>query len=106
MALCPTNWIREDVIFSQHGPTPAYFKKFHLPDSDYCSCGGISTALQYATECILTVSSHMRKPVPNFEQEWLQRVANNQRANHGKWVSYALGIELISILLSFLRTFD
>ncbi|GBL77653.1 hypothetical protein AVEN_152887-1 [Araneus ventricosus] len=24
-----------------------------------------------------TVSWHMRKPVPNFEQEWLKRVANN-----------------------------
>ncbi|GBM64511.1 hypothetical protein AVEN_215882-1 [Araneus ventricosus] len=27
--------------------------------------------------CIYTVSWHMRKPVPNFEQEWLKRVANN-----------------------------
>ncbi|GBN09957.1 hypothetical protein AVEN_214870-1 [Araneus ventricosus] len=74
----PTNWIREDVIFfSQHGPFPAYLKRFHLSDSDYCSCGGIGTALHYATECIYTVSWHMRKPVPNFEQEWLKRVANN-----------------------------
>ncbi|GBN77970.1 hypothetical protein AVEN_191311-1 [Araneus ventricosus] len=31
----------------------------------------------YATECIYTVSWHMRKPEPNFEQEWLKRVANN-----------------------------
>ncbi|GBM08705.1 hypothetical protein AVEN_52778-1 [Araneus ventricosus] len=56
---------------------PAYLKRFHLSDSDFCSCGGIGTALHYATECILTVSWHMRKPVPNFEQEWLKRVANN-----------------------------
>ncbi|GBM62553.1 hypothetical protein AVEN_259927-1 [Araneus ventricosus] len=56
---------------------PAYLKRFHLSDSDYCSCGGIGTALHYATECILTVSWHMRKPAPNFEQEWLKRVANN-----------------------------
>ncbi|GBM56442.1 hypothetical protein AVEN_273201-1 [Araneus ventricosus] len=67
----------EDVIFSQHGPFPAYLRRFHLSDSDHCSCGGIGTALHYATECILTVSWHMRKPVPNFEQEWLKRVANN-----------------------------
>ncbi|GBN55702.1 hypothetical protein AVEN_135134-1 [Araneus ventricosus] len=33
--------------------------------------------LHYATECIYTVSWHMRKPAPNFEQEWLKRVANN-----------------------------
>ncbi|GBN88672.1 hypothetical protein AVEN_42344-1 [Araneus ventricosus] len=70
-SLRPTNWIREDVIFSQHGPFPAYLKRFHLSDSDYCSCGGIGTALFY------TVSWHMRKPAPNFEQEWLKRVANN-----------------------------
>ncbi|GBM96580.1 hypothetical protein AVEN_56574-1 [Araneus ventricosus] len=59
------------------GPFPAYLKRFHLPDSDYCSCGGIGTALHYATESIYTVSRHMRKPAPNFEQEWLKRVANN-----------------------------
>ncbi|GBM03939.1 hypothetical protein AVEN_185432-1 [Araneus ventricosus] len=64
-------------ISSKHGPFPAYLKRFHLSDSDYCSCGGIGTALHYATECIYTVSWHMRKPEPNFEQEWLKRVANN-----------------------------
>ncbi|GBM05437.1 hypothetical protein AVEN_94739-1 [Araneus ventricosus] len=74
VSLRPTNWIREDVIFfSQHGPFPAYLKRFHLSDI----CGEIGTALYYATECIHTVSWHMRKPAPNFEQEWLKRVANN-----------------------------
>ncbi|GBN60425.1 hypothetical protein AVEN_226141-1 [Araneus ventricosus] len=77
VSLRPTNWIREDVIFSQHRPFPAYLKRFHLSDSDYCSCGGVGTALHYVTECIYTVSWHMRKPAPNFEQEWLKRVANN-----------------------------
>ncbi|GBM54819.1 hypothetical protein AVEN_6245-1 [Araneus ventricosus] len=82
VSLRPTNWIREDVIFSQHGPFPAYLKRFHLSDSDYCSCGGIGTPLNYATECIHTVSWHMRKPAPNFEQEWLKRVANNLVSRH------------------------
>ncbi|GBM42828.1 hypothetical protein AVEN_251230-1, partial [Araneus ventricosus] len=78
VSLRPTNWIREDVIFfSQHGSFLAYLKMFHLSDSDYCSSGGIGTALHYATECIYTVSCHIRKPTPNFEQEWLKRVANN-----------------------------
>ncbi|GBN42337.1 hypothetical protein AVEN_269110-1 [Araneus ventricosus] len=46
VSLRPTNWIREDVIFfSQHGPFPAYLKRFHLSDSDYCSCGGTGTSL-------------------------------------------------------------
>ncbi|GBM10782.1 hypothetical protein AVEN_161-1 [Araneus ventricosus] len=83
VSLRPTNCIREDVIFfSQHGPFLAYLKRFHLSDSDFCSCGGIGTALHYATECIYTVSSHMRKPAPNFEQEWMKRVANNLVSRH------------------------
>ncbi|GBN68695.1 hypothetical protein AVEN_10882-1 [Araneus ventricosus] len=78
VSLRPTNWIREDVIFfSQHGPFPAHLKRFQLSDSYYCSCGGIGTALHFVTECIYTVSWHMRKPGPNFEQEWLKRVANS-----------------------------
>ncbi|GBL94175.1 hypothetical protein AVEN_163502-1 [Araneus ventricosus] len=57
VSLRPTNWIRYDVIFfSQYGPFPAYLKRFHLSDSDHCSCGGIGTALHYVTECALTVS--------------------------------------------------
>ncbi|GBN14273.1 hypothetical protein AVEN_266721-1 [Araneus ventricosus] len=40
----------EDNILSNPGPFPAYLKWFHLSDSDYCSCGGIGTALHYATE--------------------------------------------------------
>ncbi|GBN79091.1 hypothetical protein AVEN_169477-1 [Araneus ventricosus] len=67
------------MFFSQHGP---YLKRFHLSHSDYCSCGGIGTALHYATECTLTVAWHMRKPVSNFEQEWLKRVANNFVSMH------------------------
>ncbi|GBN18020.1 hypothetical protein AVEN_109883-1 [Araneus ventricosus] len=83
VSFLPTNWIREDVIFfSQQGPFSAYLKRFHLSDSDYCSCGGIDTALHYATECIYTVSWYMRKPAPNFEQEWLKRVANNFVSRH------------------------
>ncbi|GBO05215.1 hypothetical protein AVEN_241260-1 [Araneus ventricosus] len=83
VSLRPTNWIREDVtFFSQHHPFRAYLKRFHLSDSDYCSCGGIGTTLHYATECILTVPWHMRKQVPNFEQEWLKRVTNDLVSRH------------------------
>ncbi|GBN37254.1 hypothetical protein AVEN_125566-1 [Araneus ventricosus] len=35
VSLRPTNCIREDVIFfSEHGPFPAYLKRFHLSDSN------------------------------------------------------------------------
>ncbi|GBL81530.1 hypothetical protein AVEN_143780-1 [Araneus ventricosus] len=63
LSLCRINWIREDVIFfSEHGPFPAYLKRFHRSDSDQCTCGGTGTALHYATECTLTVSWHIRRP--------------------------------------------
>ncbi|GBO02909.1 hypothetical protein AVEN_5809-1, partial [Araneus ventricosus] len=64
-------------MFSSSLNMAFYLKRFHLSDSDYCSCSGIGTALHYATECIYTVSWHVRKPAPNFGQEWLKRVANN-----------------------------
>ncbi|GBN79533.1 hypothetical protein AVEN_22143-1 [Araneus ventricosus] len=64
---------------SQHGP---YLKRFHLSHSDYCSCGGIGMALHCATKCILIVAWRMRKPVSNFEQEWLKSVANNFISMH------------------------
>ncbi|GBN53246.1 hypothetical protein AVEN_141557-1 [Araneus ventricosus] len=37
---------------------------------------------RHFTECIYTVPWHIRKPVPNFEQEWLKRVANNLVSRH------------------------
>ncbi|GBM46865.1 hypothetical protein AVEN_216576-1 [Araneus ventricosus] len=88
-------------VFSQHGPFPAYLKRFHQSDSDYCSCGGIGTALHYATECIYTVFWHMRKPAPNFEQEWLKRVANNLVSRkEGNWVGCPLRREKFPIFWS------
>ncbi|GBM37311.1 hypothetical protein AVEN_112872-1 [Araneus ventricosus] len=83
VSLRPTNWIREDVIFfPQHRPFSAYLRRLHLSDSDYCSYGGIDTALHYATEYILTVSWHMRKLVSNCKHEWLKRVTNNLVSSH------------------------
>ncbi|GBN41720.1 hypothetical protein AVEN_129951-1 [Araneus ventricosus] len=56
VSLCPTNWIREDVIFfSEHSSFSAYLKSFHLSGSDQCSCSGNGTALHRATDCALTV---------------------------------------------------
>ncbi|GBN81548.1 hypothetical protein AVEN_41261-1 [Araneus ventricosus] len=61
VSIRPTNWIREDVIFfSQHVPFPSYLKRFHLSDSDYCSCGGIGTTLHYAAEAYEEASAKVR----------------------------------------------
>ncbi|GBM93941.1 hypothetical protein AVEN_273614-1 [Araneus ventricosus] len=62
--------------------SPVYVRRFYLSVSDHCSCGGIGPTLHYAMECALTVSWPMRKPAPNFEQEWLKRVANNLVSRH------------------------
>ncbi|GBM16904.1 hypothetical protein AVEN_267301-1 [Araneus ventricosus] len=76
-----TNWIREDVIFSLN-------MALSLPTSKDFACLTaiiavvVELALHYATECIFTVSWHTRKPVPNFEQEWLKRVANKLVSRH------------------------
>ncbi|GBN60539.1 hypothetical protein AVEN_194984-1 [Araneus ventricosus] len=45
-------------------------------------CGVTCTELHYTTECALTVSWHMKNTEPNFEQEWLERVANNLVSRH------------------------
>ncbi|GBM91586.1 hypothetical protein AVEN_164193-1 [Araneus ventricosus] len=34
------------------------------------------------TRSVFSLSWYMRKPVPNFEQEWLKRVANNFVSRH------------------------
>ncbi|GBM27151.1 hypothetical protein AVEN_207486-1 [Araneus ventricosus] len=98
VSLHPTNWIREDVIFfSQHGPFPACLKSFRLSDNDYCSCGGIGTALHYAMECIYTVCWHMRKPAPNLEQEWLKRVSPITSSPGIKFVGLSNSLEKTEI---------
>ncbi|GBM27692.1 hypothetical protein AVEN_130132-1 [Araneus ventricosus] len=54
---------RLETMLSSYLPFPAYLKRFHLSASDQCSCGGTGTTLHYATECALTMSWHMRKPI-------------------------------------------
>ncbi|GBN22262.1 hypothetical protein AVEN_252983-1 [Araneus ventricosus] len=54
---------------------------------------GIQRPLHYATECIYTVSWHMRKPAPNFEQEWLKRVASQPRLRQKSLWDYQLHYE-------------
>ncbi|GBN13791.1 hypothetical protein AVEN_89892-1, partial [Araneus ventricosus] len=44
---------------------------------DQSSCVGTGTASHYAAECTLTVPWHIRRPGPNFEQEWLKSEAKN-----------------------------
>ncbi|GBO44906.1 hypothetical protein AVEN_84385-1 [Araneus ventricosus] len=57
--ICPTNWIKVNVIFySGHGPFPAYHKSPHLSDRDYCSCGANGTKLHNSTWCVLKMSWH------------------------------------------------
>ncbi|GBL73728.1 hypothetical protein AVEN_209130-1 [Araneus ventricosus] len=54
----------------------------------------IGKALHYATECICTVSWHMRKPAPNFEQEWLK----------GSPITSSPGRKLVGLTNSLVKT--
>ncbi|GBN50541.1 hypothetical protein AVEN_198016-1, partial [Araneus ventricosus] len=75
------NWSREEIIFfSEHGPFPAYRKRFGLHESDICGCGKVGTAIHYATECIFTESWHMTKPSQDNLQAWQKSVAANVHA--------------------------
>ncbi|GBN40504.1 hypothetical protein AVEN_275209-1 [Araneus ventricosus] len=75
------NWFREQIIFfSEHGPFPAYRKRFGLHQSDLCGCGKVGTAMHYATECIFTESWHMTKPSQDNLQAWQKSVAANVHA--------------------------
>ncbi|GBM17308.1 hypothetical protein AVEN_237292-1 [Araneus ventricosus] len=82
VSLCPTNWIREVIFFPQHGPFPAYLRRFTCLTAIIAAVVEFCTALHYAAECIFAVSWYMRKPVPNFEQQWLKRVAHNLVSKH------------------------
>ncbi|GBM07680.1 hypothetical protein AVEN_228179-1 [Araneus ventricosus] len=47
VSLHPMNWAREDIIFfTEHGPFPAYLKRFGLARNDFCTCGGFLPSLQ------------------------------------------------------------
>ncbi|GBL89017.1 hypothetical protein AVEN_259845-1 [Araneus ventricosus] len=82
VSLRPTNWIREDVIFFQHGPFPAYLKRFHLSDSEFIPVEVELERHFTMPRSVFSPSCHMRKPLPNFEQKWLKRVSNNLVSRH------------------------
>ncbi|GBM01596.1 hypothetical protein AVEN_60016-1 [Araneus ventricosus] len=68
---------REEILFSTgHGPFPSYLKSFKLASTANCPCGNTNgTPLHYATECILTTSSHMTQ---QHELIWYRNVASNK----------------------------
>ncbi|GBM75515.1 hypothetical protein AVEN_56384-1 [Araneus ventricosus] len=45
-------------------------------------CDHLTWGRDSLTFCFFTVSWHMRRPAPNFEQEWLKRVDNNLVSRH------------------------
>ncbi|GBN52277.1 hypothetical protein AVEN_253199-1 [Araneus ventricosus] len=77
------SWRREEIIFfTGHGPFHTYLHRFNLITSEYCSCGGIGSKLHYATECPLTKSWHLRKPLSHFIPVWLRQVAGNKQTRN------------------------
>ncbi|GBM67778.1 hypothetical protein AVEN_181664-1 [Araneus ventricosus] len=58
---------RDVIFFSPNMDLSLPTSKFHLSDSDYCSCGGDWPDTSPATECIYTVSGIWEASI-NFEQ--------------------------------------
>ncbi|GBM75850.1 hypothetical protein AVEN_264978-1 [Araneus ventricosus] len=60
-------------------PFLSYLKRFNLASTANCPCGNTNgTPLHYATECILTASFHITKPVQQHELIWFRNVASNK----------------------------
>ncbi|GBN32237.1 hypothetical protein AVEN_197839-1 [Araneus ventricosus] len=77
VSLQPINWTRNEVLFfTAHGPFPSFLQRFNLAESLFCSRGGISTPIHYATVCLLTISYHMAPP-NQHQPIWFRSVANN-----------------------------
>ncbi|GBM64682.1 hypothetical protein AVEN_175184-1 [Araneus ventricosus] len=78
VSLQPINWTRNEVLFfTGHGPFPSFLQRFNLSETSFCSCGGISTPIHYATVCLLTTSYHMAPPSQQHQPVWFRSVASN-----------------------------
>ncbi|GBO43862.1 hypothetical protein AVEN_146479-1 [Araneus ventricosus] len=80
ISLRPTNWIREDVIFFSN-------MDLSLPTSKGFTCltAIIAVVVELARHFTMPRSVFiqcMRKSAPNFDQEWLKRVADNLVSRH------------------------
>ncbi|GBM76560.1 Putative protein in type-1 retrotransposable element R1DM [Araneus ventricosus] len=81
VSLHSVGWNREEILFfTRHGPFPAYFSRFRIDPTSNCSCGQEGTTLHCATECIHTISWHLRKPAEHLQKIWFGRVAANQNS--------------------------
>ncbi|GBN16141.1 hypothetical protein AVEN_22441-1 [Araneus ventricosus] len=52
--LKPVFWTREEILFvTGHCPFPSFLNRFHLSESDSCSCEEVGDPIHYATSCPL-----------------------------------------------------
>ncbi|GBM57668.1 hypothetical protein AVEN_26617-1 [Araneus ventricosus] len=86
ISLHPLNWVRKKIIFfAEHGPFPACLKRFELAHNDFCTCGFIGAAFLSATECILTISWHLRKSEPNLVRRVVYDNGGKDQRSGGSW---------------------
>ncbi|GBM44380.1 hypothetical protein AVEN_147389-1 [Araneus ventricosus] len=72
-------WPRElTIFFTEHGPFPTFLKRFRLSQHDFCNCGAVGSPMHYATECILTLSYHLRTPLPAHYIPWCKSIIENK----------------------------
>lgn len=77
-------WTRSLVMFfSEHGPFPAYLKRFRIITNDNCKCGTLGTVLHYATQCPITQKYHFGLPsadnLPRWRAELLKKPERGKR---------------------------
>lgn len=53
---------------TEHGPCPVFFKKRHLANTEYCTCGEVGNMDHYAYSCGLTSRFHLKNPGPNLSE--------------------------------------
>ncbi|GBN29505.1 hypothetical protein AVEN_154012-1 [Araneus ventricosus] len=52
VSLQPFNWTRNEVFFTD-GSFPSYLQRFYLDEISLCTCEGIGTPINYATDYLL-----------------------------------------------------
>ncbi|GBN71298.1 hypothetical protein AVEN_121259-1 [Araneus ventricosus] len=80
VSLHSQNWPPRElsIFFTEHGPFSTYLKRFRLAQGDNCNCEAVGSPLHYATECIFTLSYHLRTPLPAYFIPWRKSVIGNK----------------------------
>ncbi|GBM00067.1 hypothetical protein AVEN_214134-1 [Araneus ventricosus] len=73
------NWPRQLIQFiTGHGPFPSYLFRFGKHPDNCCACREPDTPFDYATNCRLTLSYHLKCPADQHIEAWLKSITNHR----------------------------